>query len=51
MNVELHGAKGSSNKIVDGHNFGEQLRRGKEAYMLQPNSLNLEEKQGLRKAT
>lgn len=43
-NVELRRAKGPSNKIKDGRDFGEQLRRGKRAYLLQLNSLNLEEK-------
>lgn len=43
--MELHGAKGPSNKIVDGRDFGEQLRKGKRAYLLQLNSLNLGEKQ------
>ncbi|KAF5460502.1 hypothetical protein F2P56_020366 [Juglans regia] len=46
-NVELCGVKGPSNKILDGRNVGKQLRRGKRAFLLQLNSLNLGEKQGV----
>lgn len=39
--VELRGTKGPSNKIMGDRDLGKQLRKGKRAFLLQLNSLNL----------